>query len=167
MMKRVNTLLAILAAAIALWNAEAVATESKIGDLTVVQPWARATASLAKTGAVFLTIKNNGAQADRLIAVKSAVAKKTGLHQSLMEGGLMKMRPAGAIEVPAGGMVMLKPGSYHVMFMGLKAPLKKGTSIALTLVFEKAGEIEVMAQVMKIGAMGAMNMGSKKMKHAD
>ncbi len=166
-MKRVDTLLAILAAAIALWNAEAVATESKIGDLTVVQPWARATASLAKTGAAFLTIKNNGAQADRLIAVKSAVAKKTGLHQSLMEGGLMKMRPAGAIEVPAGGMVMLKPGSYHVMFMGLKAPLKKGTSIALTLVFEKAGEIEVMAQVMKIGAMGAMNMGSKKMKHAD
>ncbi len=145
-----------------LWSVETRAADHKIGDITVVQPWARATASLAKTGAAFLTIKNGGAQVDRLIGVRSAVAKKTELHQSLMENGLMKMRPAGAIEVPAGGMVMLKPGSYHVMFMGLKAPLKKGASFPLTLVFEKAGEIEVEAHVMKIGAMGGM-----KMKHAD
>jgi copper(I)-binding protein len=55
---------------------------------------------------------------------------------------------------------MLKPGGYHVMFMGLKAPLKMGEMIKLTLVFEKAGEIEIMAHVMKAGAMGGM-----KMKH--
>ena len=162
MMKRLPILFAVLAAVVSLWSATAVAADHKMGKLAVMQPWARATASLAKTGAAFMTIKNGGSHADRLIAVKSTLAKKTELHQSLMEGGLMKMRPAGAIEVPAGGMVMLKPGGYHVMFMGLKGPLKKGTSIALTLIFEKAGEIEVMAKVKKVGAMGGM-----KMKHGD
>ena len=60
------------------------------------------------------------------------------------------------------GMMAMKPGGYHVMFMGLKGPLKEGDSFPLSLVFEKAGEIGVMVTVMKAGAMGSM-----KMKHAD
>ena len=41
---------------------------------------------------------------------------------------------------------------HHVMLMGLKAPLKQGESFPLTLTFERAGSVEVMVSVEKIGA---------------
>ncbi|MDP6814975.1 MAG: copper chaperone PCu(A)C [Alphaproteobacteria bacterium] len=159
-MKKLRILLAMLVAAVWLSPAAAMAGEFKLGDIAVVQPWARATPKLAKTGAAFMTIRNTGGEADRLLAVRGAISKKAGIHQSMMEAGIMKMRPAGAIEVPAGGMAMLKPGGYHVMFMGLHAPLQEGASFPLTLVFEKAGELRVDVMVMKIGARSGM-----KMKH--
>ncbi len=116
---------------------------------------------MAKSGGAFMTIRNKGGDGDRLVAAKTPVSQKTELHRSLMEDGVMKMRAVGAIDVPAGGMAMLKPGGYHVMFMGLQAPLKEGASFPLTLVFEKAGEIEIEVKIGKAGAMGGM-----KMKHA-
>ena len=161
-LKRVHTVFAVLVAAFSFWSADTKADDYRVGEIAVVHPWARATASTAKTGAAFMIIRNGGADADRLVGVSSSVSRKAGLHKSLIEDGIMKMRPADVIDVPAGGMVMLKPGSYHVMFMGLKGPLKEGDSFPLSLVFEKAGEIEVMVTVMKAGAMGSM-----KMKHAD
>ncbi len=132
------------------------------GTIVVENPWARASAGSAKSGGAFMTIKNRGKEADRLIAAKSPVAKRASLHQTLIKDGVMKMRPAGAIDVPAGGMVMLKPGSYHVMFMGLREPLKKGATFPLALTFEKAGEIVVTVSVRKAGAMNGM--GGMKMK---
>ena len=157
-MKRPYSLRVVLVAAAILWTAGAAAAEFRIGGITVENPWARATTSMAKTGAAFMTIRNGGTEPDRLVAVTSGVAKRAGLHQTLMEGGVMKMRPAGAVEVPAGGVARLEPGGYHVMFTGLAAPLRKGASFPLTLRFEKAGEIEVEVVVMKAGAMGGMKM---------
>ncbi len=161
-MKGVHTLFAVLVAAFLLWSADAKADDYKVGEIEVARPWARATASTAKTGAAFMIIRNGGADTDRLVAVSGSVSRKAGLHESFMEDGIMKMRPADAIEVPAGGMVALKPGGYHVMFMGLREPFKEGDSFPLTLVFEKAGKIGVSVTIMKAGAMGGM-----KMKHTD
>lgn len=157
-MKKYFSMVAVLAA-ITIFPTAGVA-----GDLVVETPWARATISVAKTAAAYLTIKNGGSAPDRLVGARSDVAKKTGIHRSLKEGGIMKMRPVQALDVPAGGTVMLRPGGYHIMFMGLKAPFKMGHKFPLTLVFEKAGEIEVTVKVMKAGAMDGMNM---KMKHAE
>lgn len=154
-MKKTISLIAVLAAVIMVLTTEVFA-----GDITVENPWARASAGKVKTGAAFLTIKNGGTTLDKLIAARSPVSKKTQIHQSLMEDGIMKMRHVKAIEVPPGGMIMLKPGGYHIMFMGLKEPLKKGGTLHLTLVFEKAGEVEVMAKIMKAGAKGAMDHGA-------
>jgi copper(I)-binding protein len=128
----------------------------------IEQPWARASAGLARSAGAFLTIRNGGTEADRLVAVASPVAKRAGLHQTVMESDVMKMRHVAAIEVPPGETVMLAPGGYHVMFMGLAAPLVEGQTFALTLTFEKAGEIEVEVAVMKAGAMG-----HGKMKHGE
>ena len=160
-MKKAFTLFAIIAAMTLVWTSGAwtsgawaagmMAHDSKIGDIEIVQPWARVSAG--KTGAAYLTLVNGGAGEDRLVAVRSSVARKTGLHQSLMEDGIMKMQPVKAIALPPGGTVALKPGGYHVMFMGLKAPFREGDVVALTLVFEKAGEIEIMVPVRKAGAM--------------
>jgi len=153
----------VLFAAVAAFNPVAAwAADYKVGDITIHSPWARATFAMAKTGVAYVTIRNEGDQADRLVAASAEVAKKADLHESLMEDGVMKMRPAGAIEIPAGGMAMLEPGGYHIMFMGLVAPFKEGESFPLTLVFERAGRVDVMVDVLKAGSMG-----DTKMKHAD
>ena len=76
------------------------------------------------------------------------------LHNHIMENGIARMRRVDAIDVPAGNSVTLKPGGYHLMLTDLKAPLKEGDLVKLTLVFEKAGEIEVEATVGPLGAMG-------------
>ncbi|NVK17562.1 MAG: copper chaperone PCu(A)C [Methylocystaceae bacterium] len=135
------------------------ATPSFAGDLVVEDVWARASAGMARAGAAFMTIKNSG-EADKLIAAKADVSKKVELHTHIHENGIMKMRQVDHI-MAAKGMTMLEPGSYHVMFMGLNAPLEEGKSFPLTLVFEKAGEINVTVDIKSPGAMGKM----KKMNH--
>lgn len=134
------------------------AQDYKAGNLNVSGIWARVTPPKAKTGASYLMIKNSGTTDDLLIGVRSNVAGKTELHESKMEGDMMKMVHIGKASIPAGGMLMLKPGSYHVMYMGLKMPFSEGMTFPLTLVFEKSGEVEVMVEVKK-------NTGSAPMKH--
>jgi len=120
--------------------------------LTVQEPWARGT---AKSGGAFMTIHNMGA-ADELIDVRSDVAKKVQLHRTVSENGVMKMKHVDGIAVPAKGMAMLKPGSYHVMMMGLKKPLEVGKSFPLTLVFKNAGALNITVDVRKLGASHKM-----------
>lgn len=99
-------------------------------------------------GGAFLTVKNTGPSADRLISARSPVAPITELHETINDNGVMKMRPVpGGFEVPAKGQLELKPGGKHVMFVGLTTAIVAGTEVELTLVFEKAGEITVKAPV--------------------
>lgn len=135
------------------------ASDSAHAKVMIEAPFARASAGLAKNGAAFLTVKNMTGEADRLIGVRSDVAARTELHTHLKEDGVMKMRRVEAIEVPADGMAMLAPGGDHVMFMGLKAPLKEGETFPLTLIFEKAGEITATITVGGVGAMQGHGAG--------
>lgn len=145
-------------------------------DMMIVKPWARASAGMAHAGAAFMTIKNMSATDDEVIAAKSDIAKKTELHTHKMENGIMKMRQVPNIPVPAHGEAELKPGGYHIMFMGLKAPLKEGQHFALTLEFKNAGEKKITVDVLSpksmgdMGGMGNMKMGdmdhSKDMEHS-
>ena len=129
----------------------------KTGDIEIHKPWARASAtSMAKSGAAYLMLKNTGGSDDMLVSAASDVARKTEVHLSSVQDGTMVMRQVDGVAVPAGGMAELKPGSYHVMFMGLKAPLKKGESFPLTLNFAKSGSVTVTVQIMAAGAMGDM-----------
>lgn len=159
-MKILLSLTVAVSVAVAMLANPALAHEHKAKGLSISHAWARATVKSAKTGAAYLTINNAGARADKLVAVKSGMARKTQIHLSSMHKGMMKMEQVHGVAVPAGGMAELKPGGYHVMFMGLKNPLKEGGSFPLTLVFDKAGEIVVQIKIMKIGAMGG-----GKMKH--
>ena len=124
--------------------------------IVITQPWARATPPGAPTGAAYLTIMNHGSEPDVLIGGSSPQAERVEFHQSTIDNGIMKMRPATAgIAVPAGATVELKPdGGYHVMLSGLKAPLRSGTMLPVTLRFAKAGSIEVVFAVEPIGARG-------------
>jgi hypothetical protein len=142
--------------------------------ITVEQPWARATPGGAKTGAVYMTLDNKSGTADRLTGVSSDVADKLQIHEMKVENGVMQMREiAGGLPIPAGGSVALKPGSYHVMLIGLKKPLTVGEKFPLTLTFEKAGNISVTVPVQAMGAaqdkggMGGMQDKSGGMGHME
>lgn len=129
----------------------------KVGDLSIQHPWTRATPEGAKVAGGFLVIKNAGTTADRLIGATADFAGKVEIHEMTMDGDVMKMRPVeGGIEIPPGGEVTLKPGSFHIMFMGLKHGLKQGDEEKGTLVFEKAGSVEV---EWAVDAMGAKEPG--------
>jgi len=120
------------------------ATDYTLGDLVIENPRARATPPGAPVSGGYMMIRNNGAEADRLIGGSAPFAGKVEIHEMAMEGDVMKMRQLeNGLEIPAGGMVTLKPGGFHVMFMQMKEQLQEGTTQKVTLQFEKAGEIEV------------------------
>jgi copper(I)-binding protein len=148
-------MLKTLVSAIALFGcvATAQAAEVKSGSLTIDTPWARASAGT--NSAAFMTIKNDGDTPDRLLTTQSDAAKDVQLHVSVKDGEVMRMHPIEGIDVPAHGSVELKPGSYHIMLMGLTAPLKAGDAVPVTLGFQKAGEVKVSVPVQAVGAMGA------------
>jgi len=125
---------------------------AQTGALEVKSAWARATPGKSETGAAYLTIESAGP--DRLTAVSTPVAGKAELHEMTMQGGVMRMRALGALDLPAGQAVVLKPGATHIMLVGLKQPLRVGESFPLSLEFEKAGRREVNVVVEKAGAMG-------------
>ena len=142
-----------LIAAAALFASPAWAQAYKLGSLEIDQPWTRATPPTAKTGGGFVTITNKGTTPDRLIAARSAVSDKVEIHEMKMDGNVMRMRELDkGLEIPPGATVTLKPGGYHIMFMELKAPFAKDAKIPVTLVFEKAGSIDVPLAVQEMGA---------------
>ena len=133
------------------------------GDITVSKAWSRASIGVKRPGGSFLTIVSEGA-ADKLIAAETPVAGKAKFHTHLMEDGMMKMREVKAIDIPAGGMTMLKPGGFHVMMFNLKNLLKEGDMFPLTLTFEKVGKATVMVHVGKAGGMKSMDHSAEHMK---
>jgi copper(I)-binding protein len=154
--------------------APALAQGTSNTSITVEQPWARATPGGAKTGAVYMTLDNKSGSADRLTGASSDVADKLQIHEMKVENGVMKMREvAGGLSIPAGGSVALKPGSYHVMLIGLKKPLTVGEKFPLTLTFEKAGNISVTVPVQAVGAtqdkggMSGMQKSGSGMGHME
>jgi copper(I)-binding protein len=131
----------------------ALAHDYKVAALEVAHPWARATPPSAPAGGGFLTITNTGTTPDRLVSVRSPAADLVQIHEMKMDGSVMRMREVEkGLEIPAGKSVTLAPGGYHLMMMGLKAPLKQGTQVPVTLVFEKAGPLDVELNVEGLGA---------------
>jgi len=129
-----------------------------LGSLNIEHPWSRATPPGTPTGGGFMTIHNEGDEADVLLGGHSDFTQSISVHQTKMEDGTMRMMPQhDGLEIPAGGSVTLEPGSYHLMLMGLQAPLVEGERRTITLEFEKAGSIEVELAVDAIGAMPEHN----------
>lgn len=111
----------------------------------VEQVWARPTVAGQHGGGGFVTLTSAGG--DRLLGGRTPAAQRVELHTMKMEGDVMRMREVGTIELPPGQTVKLEPGGLHLMFMGLKAPLKAGDTVPLVLRFEKAGEQTVEMKV--------------------
>ena len=151
--------LRLLMASALVWSSLAVtAQDVKLGAIQIEQPRTRATAAGQAVGGGFLKLTNGG-PADRLVSARSPASSTVELHTMRMEGDVMRMREVEAIELPAGQTVELKPGGLHLMLMGLKAPLKAGETVPVTLKFEKAGEVTVQ---LKVEGAGQATMGHHK-----
>lgn len=141
----------LLAAALTLAAPLAHAADIKAGSLVISGPWSRETAPRAKTGAGYVTITNTGKTADRLLGGATPAAGKLEVHAATHENGVMRMRPQKeGVVIPAGGTLELKPGGYHIMFIDLKAPLKVGETVPVTLHFAKAGKVQVSFDVQSL-----------------
>ena len=123
----------------------------KLGNIDIGHPYARVTVAGQPIGGGFLKLSNRGGD-DKLLSATAAVSASVEMHTMNMDGDVMRMRQVDAIPLPAGKTVELKPGGYHLMFVGLKAPLKAGEKFPLKLKFEKAGEVEVIVNVEASGA---------------
>ena len=142
------------------------AADYKVGSIQITQPWARATPKGANSGAAYMTVTNSGTTAQRLSCVSSDAAAKCQIHEMTMDGGVMKMRPLqGGLEVKPGETVMLKPGGFHLMLVGLKEPLQPGKTLEATFQADSGGSVQVEFPIVAIGAPapgaapgGQMNM---------
>jgi periplasmic copper chaperone A len=144
-----RTLILVLAAMLAV-GSSAAAESTQAGSLMIEQPWARPTIGEATNSAAYMTVSNGGDKPDRLTGVKTAIAADAMLHESRMEGDVMKMvHLHDGLEVAAHGTAELKPLGAHVMLMGLKRPLKEGETFPLTLTFANQGDVTVTVTVAK------------------
>ncbi|MEO0545040.1 MAG: copper chaperone PCu(A)C [Pseudomonadota bacterium] len=149
-----------IAAALILGSANTALAETvQVGSLTIENPVARATPANAPVSAGYMTITNNGAEADRLIAVESTFSDRGEIHEMAMDGDVMKMRELeDGIELPPGESITLMPGGLHLMFMGLNEQLLEGQTRKVTITFENAGSVALELDVQSL-TMIRKNMG--------
>ena len=121
------------------------ATGTAWAQVKIEDGWARATVQGQKATGAFMKI--TAPQATRLVAVSTPVAGVAEIHEMKMDNNVMSMRAVPALDLPANQAVELKPGSFHLMLMDLKAPLMKDSSVALTLTFKDAKGVETKQQV--------------------
>ena len=123
-------------------------------DLTVRDAWARATAGQSKIGSAYLTLKNTGATADRLVSATAPVAGAVELHTTIQDGDVMRMQKLDTIDLAPDATVEFKPSGLHIMLVDVAAPLKQGARFPLTLTFASGQNVTVEVAVMGPGASG-------------
>ena len=120
-------------------------------EVAVTQAWSRASTPAAQTGAIYVTV--TASQPDRLTGASTPAAAKAELHETLVNAGVVEMRPvASGLPVTPGTPIRMAPGGYHIMLFGLTQPLKQGDHVPVTLTFEHAGAITAEATVAGPGA---------------
>lgn len=160
-----NTILALLSAitlllSVGFANADDNTNKVMAGDMQIANAWTRATPNGAPAGGAFVTLTNKGQIADRLLGASSDVAKAVEVHKMSMNDGVMNMAQlVDGLLIEPGVTVELKPGSFHMMMIGLNAPIKQGDMVKITLEFEHAGKVDVVFEAARIGA--------PSMDHAD
>jgi len=137
---------------------EAPAVPSAVhGTLEMHKPWARSSSHRPPNdlAGAFLSIVNKGQHDDRLVAASSPLAERIELCGIKVVGADIDMRPlANGVAIPAGNTMTLKPRGYHLLLLGVKAPLAKGSTLPITLTFEKAGAVAVEFAVEEPGLIG-------------
>jgi copper(I)-binding protein len=156
MMEQFSILVASLVALSALSGSAASALDYKVGSLEIDNPWSRAVPKGAKVAAGYMKIKNMGTEPDRFVGGSTPVAGRFEIHEMSMDRGVMKMRPLpSGLEIKPGETIELKPNAFHIMMMDLKEPIQRGKAFKASLMFEKAGQVDVDFAVEAVGATSA------------
>ncbi len=126
------------------------------GDIAIIDPYVRAIPPGQTVSAAFLQIENNSEKARFIINATSPVSRVVELHSHVHENGMMKMRRVEAIEIPAMGKTVLKPGGLHIMLIDLHDSLKLDQKVSITLEFKDGTQQNFEAPVRKIMMKGMM-----------
>jgi periplasmic copper chaperone A len=132
--------------------------------VSVEQPYVRLAPPSAPTTGAFMVLRNNGDKDIKVLKAENPASRVTELHTHLNEGGVMKMRPVASIDIKSGGEAVLQPGGLHIMLIDLKAPLKEGDIVPITLSFDDGSSKKVEARVQKQYAM-SMSAPTPAMEH--
>ncbi len=143
----------VILACLAMTTGMAVAADTAAG-IVVSQAWIRASLGQSPTTAAYARIENRGLAEDRLLAIATPSAAMAQLHESVTTGGVVQMRPVKALDVGPGQVVEFAPGGMHIMVMNVKSALQAGQTVTLILRFERAGVIEVEAEVRGLNQPG-------------
>jgi len=154
---------AILVLAAEQTTASAAQASIKASALTIETPWLRATPNGASVAGGYVTIKNAGNEPDRLVGASLAAAAQGEMHEMKMDGDVMRMHAVEGIDIASGGALTLKPGGFHLMFKGLSAGLKEGESVKGSLLFARAGKVEVTFRVLGLAAQSPAMQGPASM----
>ncbi|MCB4358621.1 copper chaperone PCu(A)C [Quatrionicoccus australiensis] len=126
-------------------------------QISVDKPYVRLLPPGAQTTGAFMVIRNSADKDVKLVKADNPASRVTELHTHLNEGGVMKMRPVAAIEIKAKGEALLQPGGLHIMLIDLKAPLKEGDIVPITLGFDDGSSKKVDAKVLKAAPEAGMS----------
>ena len=144
-MRHILILMAGLAVATAPLQAPAAAQVAKPASNSAApraeQAWSRPAAQ-GGAGAGFMRLVNPTARPDALVGAETGIARETQIHRTTVTDGVASMQRQAAASVPAGGQLVFAPGGYHLMFMGLKRPLKAGERFPVTLVFSSGARVK-------------------------
>jgi copper(I)-binding protein len=132
-------------------SAAAVVPAQAAEIITVDKPWIRATPPGQSVSGAFMTLVNDSATAHTLSSVSFSAASAVEIHETSMKDGMMRMRQVGHIDIPANGSAELKPGSFHIMLIGLERDMKAGGVESLTLTFSDGSQKTVAARVAASG----------------
>jgi len=147
-------------------SAAASAASAASGAMTVTGPWMRPSPMMAGSDAAYFVITNGTGQDDALVSVSSPISATVEMHETVAVqpsgmpsasagtksaspsgGAMMVMRPLDSIPIAAGATVELKPGGYHIMIVDPKEQPAVGSTVELTLTFQKSPPVTVMAEV--------------------
>lgn len=127
-------------------------------DIEAKDPWARAGMKDGNS-AVYFLLQNPTSEGDELVGASSDAAEAVEIHLSQMAAdGVMQMIPQESIGLGPGRQVEFKPGSYHIMFIGLKQDLKAGDEIILALHFKYHADLVLTVPVKDATDMGGSGM---------
>lgn len=155
--------LSLLAAALAFSTG---ALAGAADQISVQDPYVRLAPPGAPATGAFMVIKNNGDKDVKLVKADNPASKVTELHNHINDNGVMKMRQVPGVDIKAKGEAVLKPGSLHVMLIDLKAPMKEGDVVPITLSFDDGSSKQVDAKVVKpVATMAPMPMDQDHNKH--
>lgn len=130
------------------------ATGAALAQVSVKEPWVRATVAQQKATGAFMQISST--EPVRLVEAKSTAARIVEIHEMRMEGDRMMMKATDALDIVPGRTLELKPGSYHIMLIDVLKPVNAGDKLPLTLVIEgrdgKRSAVEVSAEARAMNA---------------
>jgi hypothetical protein len=129
----------------------AAAEPLRVRHIEIAAPWVRATLGTVAVTAGYMVLRTTDGRPDRLVGAETPAAERVELHSHVMEGGVAHMRPVPGIALDGVRPTPLQPGGFHLMVMGVKAPLAEGATIRLTLRFERAGAVEFDVPVRRHG----------------